>query len=190
MHLPSLVADPNEIAQTCIMQALRSTARLITQRNDDALRSEDLTASQFTILAAISVQSGIKVTTLAERVGMDRTTLNRVLAPLQRRGLVRHRSEPRRRACQSGSLGCKRESHIRKGRPALGTGAGPNAPTHRRRGPRRPAGQPEGASRMIPFGQKRAFALKSSRNQMTAATHHGPSGHADGIGNLLLGFGT
>lgn len=29
------------------------------------------------------------MTTLAERVGMDRTTLNRVLNPLQRRGLVR-----------------------------------------------------------------------------------------------------
>lgn len=83
------MTDPKTIAQTCIMQALRSTARMITQRYEDALRSEDLTASQFTILAAISVQSGIKVTTLAERVGMDRTTLNRVLAPLQRRGLVR-----------------------------------------------------------------------------------------------------
>ena len=83
------MTDPNTIAKTCIMQALRSTARQITQRYEEALRPEDLTASQFTILAAISAQAGITVTTLAERIGMDRTTLNRVLAPLQRRGLVR-----------------------------------------------------------------------------------------------------
>ena len=83
------MTDAKTISQTCLMQALRSTTRQITQSYEDALRPEDLTASQFTILAAISVQAGINVTTLADRVGMDRTTLNRVLAPLQRRGLVR-----------------------------------------------------------------------------------------------------
>ena len=83
------MTDAMTIAQTCVMQSVRAVARQLTRRYEEALKPENLTASQFSVLVAISVHPGIKVTTIAERIGMDRTTLNRVLAPLGRRGLVR-----------------------------------------------------------------------------------------------------
>ena len=81
--------DAKTIAQTCVMQSVRAAARHLTRRYEEALKPETLTASQFSVLVAISLHPGIKVTTVAEHIGMDRTTLNRVLAPLGRRGLVR-----------------------------------------------------------------------------------------------------
>lgn len=83
------MTDANIIAQSCVMQSLRTTARRLTQRYEGALKPENLTASQFSVLVAISAQSGVMVTTLAKRVGLDRTTLNRVLTPLERRNLVK-----------------------------------------------------------------------------------------------------
>jgi DNA-binding MarR family transcriptional regulator len=53
-----------------------------------ALAPHDLTASQFSTLVAASLGGGMPLGQLADRLGTDRTTLTRVLAPLERRGLV------------------------------------------------------------------------------------------------------
>ena len=73
------MTDAKTIAQTCVMQSVRAAARHLSRRYEEALRPENLTASQFSVLVAVSAYPGIKVTTIAERIGMDRTTLNRVL---------------------------------------------------------------------------------------------------------------
>jgi len=77
------------VSETCIMQGLRAATRAVTQAYEEALRPVDLTASQFTTLVALMRQDGIPVSKLAERLSMDRTTMTRVLAPLERRGLLR-----------------------------------------------------------------------------------------------------
>lgn len=80
------------ISETCILQQIRSAARRVTQVYEQALKPVDLTASQFTTMVAIARQEGVTLTVLAERVEMDRTTMPRVLAPLQRRKLVESRT--------------------------------------------------------------------------------------------------
>ena len=77
-----------EIEQACICQALRRVTRKVTQRYAAALKPVNLTAGQFTILAALSREKPIKLSTLADEIGMDRTTLTKDLAPLERRNLV------------------------------------------------------------------------------------------------------
>ena len=65
----SLVAA--EIEQACICQALRRVTRKVTQRYAAALKPVNLTAGQFTILAALSREKPIKLSTLADEIGMD-----------------------------------------------------------------------------------------------------------------------
>lgn len=71
------------------MQRLRSAARAVTQIYEAKLAEVDLTAGQFSTLVAIARQEGVTVSILAERLGMDRTTVTRALSPLERRKIVR-----------------------------------------------------------------------------------------------------
>jgi DNA-binding MarR family transcriptional regulator len=82
------MADLVSISQTCVLQHLRAAARRVTQAYEAALKPVDLTASQFSTLVAIARDEGVPISDLAARLGMDRTTMPRVLAPLERRGLV------------------------------------------------------------------------------------------------------
>lgn len=77
-----------DIEKACILQALRRVARQLSRRYEDALKPVDLTAGQFSILAALLREKPAPLTGVAEGLGMDRTTLTRNLRPLERRGLV------------------------------------------------------------------------------------------------------
>ncbi|MEM8838248.1 MAG: MarR family winged helix-turn-helix transcriptional regulator [Pseudomonadota bacterium] len=83
------MTDIKTISESCVMQRVRATARHVSQVYEQALKPVDLTASQFSSLVAIAREEGVNLVVLAERLGMDRTTLIRVLKPLERRGLVR-----------------------------------------------------------------------------------------------------
>ncbi len=73
----------------CLCLNLRRGARQLTQRYDAALRGTGLKITQFQLLAAIDRMKRTTVTPLAGFMGMDRTTLTRNLALLERDGLVR-----------------------------------------------------------------------------------------------------
>lgn len=73
-----------ETGHVCACFNLRKASRAITQYYDNALRPTGLRATQFTLLTALRVRSPISVHELAERLGMDRTTLTRNLKPLER----------------------------------------------------------------------------------------------------------
>lgn len=77
--------------QNCACFNIRKSARVLTQHYDAALQPIELRATQFTILAVLSVYSGITVTDLADCLMMDRTTLTRNLRPLENQGLVNTR---------------------------------------------------------------------------------------------------
>jgi DNA-binding MarR family transcriptional regulator len=87
----------------CLCLHARRTARQLTQLYDDALRPTGLRITQFLLLAAIREAQPIAHQALADILGMDRTTLTRNLAIVERDGLV---------AITKG-LGDKRESQIR-----------------------------------------------------------------------------
>jgi DNA-binding MarR family transcriptional regulator len=74
--------------QGCFCLGLRRATRIVTQRYDAALRPFGIRATQLPILTAAASGAGVPLTPLAERLGMERTTLLRNLRPLLRRGLV------------------------------------------------------------------------------------------------------
>ncbi|KOG73325.1 MarR family winged helix-turn-helix transcriptional regulator [Streptomyces flaveolus] len=77
--------DPVEL---CNNLALRKAARYLGATYDKALAPTGLRATQFSILQKLSTQEKITITSLAEMIAMDRTTLATNLKPLAREGLV------------------------------------------------------------------------------------------------------
>ena len=73
----------------CACLSLRKAARAVTQLYDQSLEPSGLRATQFTVLAAVSLWQPAPLGRLAEALVMDRTTLSRNLRPLETRGLIR-----------------------------------------------------------------------------------------------------
>ena len=73
----------------CTCFNLRKAARVVTQIFDHELRSIDLRATQFTLLALVFALGPITVTRLSEEIVADRTTLSRNLNPMEKSGLIR-----------------------------------------------------------------------------------------------------
>ena len=79
-------------AVKCIGMQVRRAARLVSAHYDTWLKPIGLKGTQFTLLNAVFLNPRISIGRLSEQLLMDRTTLNRNLKPLERRGLLR--SEP------------------------------------------------------------------------------------------------
>jgi DNA-binding MarR family transcriptional regulator len=93
------MAAVNDMADGCFANRLRRAARAISRHYDAALRPVGLKVSQLSVLVAAQTGAGrLTIVDLAERLGMDRSTLSRNLDPLERRGLVRLGPEERHRA--------------------------------------------------------------------------------------------
>jgi DNA-binding MarR family transcriptional regulator len=73
----------------CTCSNLRKAARAVTQMYDEFLRPSGLRATQFSLLMLVRGRGPIRITDLAEKAVMDRTTLKRNLELLEREGLVR-----------------------------------------------------------------------------------------------------
>jgi DNA-binding MarR family transcriptional regulator len=78
-----------EAAVSCACQQVRMAARAVTRAYDRALRPSGLRSTQFTILIAASVAGGIPLHRLAKILGLERTTLTRNLAAIERKGLIK-----------------------------------------------------------------------------------------------------
>lgn len=74
--------------QMCACFNLRKTSRAVTQYYDMRLAPSGIRATQLGVLAVLHHQGSSKVSDLAERLVMDRTTLTRNLRPLERRGFI------------------------------------------------------------------------------------------------------
>ena len=86
-----LAASPGIDADTagCICFALRKSARAVTQAYDAALEPAGLRATQFSLLATLRAGGPLAISKLAEAMVMDRTTLTRNLAPVEKQGLIK-----------------------------------------------------------------------------------------------------
>ena len=70
----------------CACANLRRAERVVTRYYDAVLRPSGLHATQFTLLQALNLASGISQKQLAGLLEIDSTTLTRTLAPLRRKG--------------------------------------------------------------------------------------------------------
>jgi len=86
-----------EVAGQCACFSLRKAARAVTQLYDRALEPSGLRVTQMTLLVALSLGEQLTLSRVAEVLAMDRTTLTRNLAPLEREGLVESERGPDRR---------------------------------------------------------------------------------------------
>jgi len=76
LHAPELAP--------CACSQVRRLARKLSSLYDTLLSPEDLTITQYSLLADIERAGQLSHAVLAEKVGMDRTTLTRNLRPLTR----------------------------------------------------------------------------------------------------------
>jgi len=77
-----------DFGATCICLGVRKAARQVVRRYDDAFRPFGITSGQFSILAAMLRDGAVPIGHLADVLGMDRTTLNRNLKPLEGEKLI------------------------------------------------------------------------------------------------------
>ena len=87
------MSDLNDLSsesfsRVCACFNLRRTTRILTRRYDRELSKVGLKATQFTLLASLLGAGAVSIGTLADWLGMERTTLTRNLRPLQKQGLV------------------------------------------------------------------------------------------------------
>ena len=68
----------------CVCSQVRRLARKLSSLYDSLLSPEDLTITQYSLLATIERAGQLSHLVLAEKVGMERTTLTRNLRPLAR----------------------------------------------------------------------------------------------------------
>jgi DNA-binding MarR family transcriptional regulator len=73
----------------CTCGELRKAARAITLLYDNAFKSSGLLSTQFGVLQVIYNIDSVRVSELADKLGMDRTTLTRNLSVLERRGFIK-----------------------------------------------------------------------------------------------------
>lgn len=83
-----------QAARECTANSLRRASRQVTAVFDEAMADSGLRGTQFSLLTALAVGGEMPVSRLAEVLALDRTTLTRNLAPLQRDGLVTNLPSP------------------------------------------------------------------------------------------------
>lgn len=92
----------------CVTQTLRSAARLLTRRYEEALRPTGLTASQYTILHALKKAGPLGPSDLGQALAFEQTTATRLLAKMDSQGLIEfiaHKDDARRRLARLTDLG-------------------------------------------------------------------------------------
>jgi DNA-binding MarR family transcriptional regulator len=76
------------VCRSCHCLAARRAARAITRLYEERLRPHGLRATQFSILAALTLKGPTPLGELAELLGLERTTLTRSAALLERKGWI------------------------------------------------------------------------------------------------------
>jgi DNA-binding MarR family transcriptional regulator len=98
-----------ELLARCACFDLRKATRAVSRLYDDCLRPLGLNITQYSLLRVIESEPQISVSTLARYMVMDRTSVTRALAPLERDRLIRSRvgSDKRKRIVSLTKKGTK-----------------------------------------------------------------------------------
>ena len=87
----------NELLSECACFDLRKAMRAVSRMYDDFLRDAGINVTQFSLLRLIRTEKEISVSTLSRYMVMDRTSITRALAPLERDGLINSWTGPDKR---------------------------------------------------------------------------------------------
>src|SRR3954466_14609153 len=82
------------VRDCCLCLHVQRAARALARRFDEALRPFDLTNGQFSLLMSLNRPEPPSMGPVASLLAMDRTTLTAALKPLERRGLLKIKSDP------------------------------------------------------------------------------------------------
>jgi DNA-binding MarR family transcriptional regulator len=85
------------VRDTCLCLHLQRAARATARRFDEALRPLGLTNGQFSLMMSLNRPEPPTIGSVATLLAMDRTTLTAALKPLERRGLVEVKPDPKDR---------------------------------------------------------------------------------------------
>lgn len=83
------------VRDTCLCLHAQRAARALARRFDDELKPYGLTNGQFSLLMSLNRPEPPPMGPVAELLAMDQTTLTAALKPLERRGLVERRANPK-----------------------------------------------------------------------------------------------
>jgi DNA-binding MarR family transcriptional regulator len=72
----------------CACTALRKASRAVTRVFDEQLARHGMTTTQFAMLRNLAREGQVPLSRLAELLVMERTTLYRALAPIERKGWI------------------------------------------------------------------------------------------------------
>src|SRR5882724_11782799 len=81
----------SELLTECACFDLRRATRAVSRMYDDFLRDAGLNITQFSMLRLIFAEKQLSISTLGRYMVMDRTSITRALAPLERDGLIHSR---------------------------------------------------------------------------------------------------
>lgn len=83
-------SDPFEaVNERCACLHVRQASRAVTRFYDDALRPVGLRSTQFIVMSALRLVGPVGITSLADELVMDRTTVTRNVDLLEEEGWVR-----------------------------------------------------------------------------------------------------
>ena len=77
-----------ELLAECACFDLRKATRAVSRMYDEFLRDRGLNNTQFSLLRLIRAEKELSISTLGRYMAMDRTSIIRALAPLERDGLI------------------------------------------------------------------------------------------------------
>ena len=82
------IAKAEEILATCVCLNMRKATRAVTQIFDQFVRPCGVRTTQLPVLVTLTVAGVATITDLADHLVMDRTSLARLLKPLETDGLI------------------------------------------------------------------------------------------------------
>ena len=84
----TLVSDARDVVERCAGTNIRLAARRITNFLETEMRATGLSIAQFGLMAHVAAAEDDTISGLAERTGLDQSTLSRNLRALEGAGLV------------------------------------------------------------------------------------------------------
>ena len=88
-HIPGQDADFSPMDNPCNLFYLRRAARAVSKQYGAAMKDSDVEATQFSVLFILSKSGALSITDLANKMGLDRTSMSRNLMPLQTHGFIK-----------------------------------------------------------------------------------------------------
>jgi DNA-binding MarR family transcriptional regulator len=80
--------ESTTVPRPCACTTVRRTSRILARVFDAALKPSGLNVTQLAVLRAVERHAGEPLTRVADDLCMDRTSLYRAVAPMQRDGLL------------------------------------------------------------------------------------------------------